>query len=1351
MSTSKFRPSSKRNPCPVCSDFTGKCRDNGDAILCRPLGDTRVGEVVGQYKCIANKGSGWATFKLDNSAEWTEEKRREWEAQKRYREQEKAREEDERRRRSLWAEERNRGYRALLSQLDLHPDDRADLLRRGFTEQEIEAHGFKSVNANHRLVSPLSPSLPGVKADGWHLAVSGDGYLCSIPAENGFIIGMQIRLRSPIDGNRYRWLSSNNAVLPLPNGENPIGLHLPPSGKPEGIALVEGVGAKPRLAAKLLNLAVIGAAGGQFQQSPQQLKNYLSTFTCKTVTIFPDAGDIQNQQVINRWKTVKNILNQWGYQVRFAWWGQTTKAENDIDEGVDPSQIEYLSWHQFAAIASQNCPQFGQNCYSSKVNPRLETIAVEQASTQSKVNLEARLNFNCFGDDNPEFEEKIRVIQRKLRSLSYPADIKISSRYLPDDLASQLPKSGLIGIGGGKNIGKSVSLKKIIRLAKQSGIPTLSITPRIALGREQAIKWEITWIDDYGTMQTRGEDTAKQISDLTEKRQRLQRQLNELKQTQLNLLDANQLNKIEIQKQDLEAEIEATSEQIENVNMASIYTLGLCWDSLRRVENRDLKNSLIIIDEAELGFTHLATSSTCRGNRPHLLTVFSEKVIECLMSGGRVILSDADLTDVSIDYVRQLLPIPIQPFIVLNDYKGKESRWVIDFRTGSRGSTLGDIMKAIEAGNYIAITTDSQAEAEALERRILTEYPELCSLFDEKAGQITDKAKAGIPCIVRLDSKTAESEAGKDFLRKPNEAILKWKPRILIYTPTMGVGVSIDETTTRLLDELEIPIPYFDMVFGLFFGVIEPSQCRQQLARIRANVPRIVWCKEANRALEGCKSFFPQEISKQSFKYHQNNLNPIDIARAAADKAAGSDDANDEMVMEELIKLYENSWDKKSKCWRNPHLDLYAKLKARRNYGLWNLAALLKEELEDEGHTVVCSIGGSSEWIKKIKTDKGEIKLEEAIQISQSTPLPTVDDARKVLNSVTSTKEDRNAARKTLLIEELPEIELTPEFLYEAILKDRCRWLSQQKLFWYYTNPQAAKTIDTDRLLSQFKKFIGNTTYMADVRTFSPKIEAIQKAGIFELVDLSNPDKIYTGDSDQAQQFLLRALAAKDLLKTAFDINVTQNSPPIALANRILGKMGLKLTKKTKAKEDNRYQLSTDCINNPNRVAVLGALDRKWAEKAAQDVSQAVSEMKYAIAGKCVDYAQGIRSDLNQTKQRWNNQGVKFKSLVWQQLGENEQRIWKILTDEKPDLMALDIEDCTEWMRDAIAQNDPELAQAVDLTLRETAKVYPDAFRKGVWERLQDWERQTWKALIGWGKKVVESCQPSPEWGEGYV
>jgi hypothetical protein len=998
----------KRGECPICSGARNDCRqsDESGMVFCRESAANPIGFI---FRGLDKWGFG--LWQQSEAAEaFAQKSKEEWQQ-----EQEQRRIENEQRRQKqiatqLGAIERDKSYRKLLAQLPLAQTELSDLENRGFTPEQIKADGYRSVTQWERLSGSFPSNLPGILANG--NLNSQPGCIFPIRDVDGLIVALAIRLT---DGNngRYRWLTSatkknRDGAIPHLDGELPLAVFEPSEYLGDAIWLTEGVGIKPSLTRYRLGVPVVGASSGLFSGSPNTCTNTLEKLSAKyhtqNLVIAIDAGDIKNAHVFHRWQGEIKFLQSLGYQIKIAWWGQIDKTHPDIDELDDLSKIEFISCEDFLGkeTAEQNksadtknqpnskstifdilnppliesLPVISVNDVLVKVLPIPESVASvwsqedkatrkkrrwfdsvlnrfkKEFSKQDKKKKQPRLEFNCFQEPNPEFEEKIRQVHRKLRSLSYEADIETHQRYLPNDLVTQLPKSGLIGIKAPKGCGKSVLIKKVIALAKKQGITVLSITPRIALGREQAVKWEITWIDDYGVMQTKAGDTAAQIQEVATRRSEAKKKLIELEKIthqQLNLLDETEVLKLEQQKEDLRIEIEKCGEEIENINAASIKTLALCWDSLWRTKDRDLKEALIVIDEAELGFNHFTNGSTCRRNRPQLLQTFKEKLIECLMSGGRVILSDADLTDLPIDYVREILPIPIKPFIVTNDYIGNETRWVIDFRTGSRGDTISEMAEAIADGEYLAITTDSQAEAEALEKLILKKLPdEFCSFLDADGNITQDAQSRQKALIVRIDRKTTQSEAGKKFIQKPNEQILHWKPRLLIYTPSMGVGVSIDEDTQRWDEEWEEMVPYFDAVYGFFFGVIEPSQCRQQLSRVRANVRRIVYVKESNRALEGCSSFFPDEIKRQTFKYSESALSILDIAKGIAGQ-----EADDEQIREEMLKLAKDAWDKDSRCWKEPSIDLAAKFKARENYSKWNLANLLREELEDEGHTVV--------------------------------------------------------------------------------------------------------------------------------------------------------------------------------------------------------------------------------------------------------------------------------------------------------------------------------------------------------------------------------------------------------------
>lgn len=358
-------PSNKHNPCPICGDTSGKCRqgrEDQDYRLCMSFADIQKGQIHNGFKCIGHTHDrSWAQFKLDNSQEWSEQQRLEWQRENQRRQQEKAKTNNQRRRQSLTAQERHEQYTRLLSELTLHPDDRADLIRRGLTHEQIELAGFKSIQRYQRLPSQYSTLLPGISR-GNRLIIADEGYLCPVRNADGLIVACQVRLRTlpNTETSRYRWLNGGNQTLHLypdgckAEGELPLAVFRP-EGKPEGIALAEGTGAKPFLVAQRLNLLTIGAAGGQWASSlelfRQTLEKVAIEVSSQIIKIFPDAGDILNPSVMSRWQRVITLLEEWGWSVQVGWWGQTDKTHPDIDELTDYSEFEFINPEEFLTKA----------------------------------------------------------------------------------------------------------------------------------------------------------------------------------------------------------------------------------------------------------------------------------------------------------------------------------------------------------------------------------------------------------------------------------------------------------------------------------------------------------------------------------------------------------------------------------------------------------------------------------------------------------------------------------------------------------------------------------------------------------------------------------------------------------------------------------------------------------------------------------------------------------------------------------------------------------------------------------------------------------------------------------------
>lgn len=359
---SRFIPTQRQNPCILCGDVSGKCREIDDLRLCMEYTD-RHESIPGLQFIGRSKDGLWGKWIPINERNRSEEERKRWQQDQAFKRQLREQTEAQRRAEALSPQERDRHYRNLLSQLTLHPDDRADLLRRGLTSEEIADWGVKSVERWQKLELELPYTLAGVALTGDSLNISKSGYLCPVFDMEGYIVSFQIRLRAA-ENQRYRWLSSrsskhrpNGPTPHLPNGELPLAVHRPIQVTRQAIVLVEGVGAKPFLTARRREQITVGAAGGQFPSSPQTLKDILDRLTVETNTnlieFAVDAGMINNERVLERYYATWELLQSWGYEVAILWWGQISKADGDIDELENFACVEAITVEQFKVITQE--------------------------------------------------------------------------------------------------------------------------------------------------------------------------------------------------------------------------------------------------------------------------------------------------------------------------------------------------------------------------------------------------------------------------------------------------------------------------------------------------------------------------------------------------------------------------------------------------------------------------------------------------------------------------------------------------------------------------------------------------------------------------------------------------------------------------------------------------------------------------------------------------------------------------------------------------------------------------------------------------------------------------------------
>ena len=178
-STRSFTPTRKGNPCLICSDIKGKCRQTPDDLhLCM----STFGTIPGFRYLGQTKDGLWAKYVIDDGQQTQQERDRHYQEQQQLR-QSRAAAEAQRHAEAMPAIERDQHYRQLLSQLALHPADRADLHRRGLSDEQIAVWGVKSVEQWQKLERELPHELTGVSLDGQSLItprtrVSVSDYRC---------------------------------------------------------------------------------------------------------------------------------------------------------------------------------------------------------------------------------------------------------------------------------------------------------------------------------------------------------------------------------------------------------------------------------------------------------------------------------------------------------------------------------------------------------------------------------------------------------------------------------------------------------------------------------------------------------------------------------------------------------------------------------------------------------------------------------------------------------------------------------------------------------------------------------------------------------------------------------------------------------------------------------------------------------------------------------------------------------------------------------------------------------------------------------------------------------------------
>lgn len=275
--------------------------------------------------------------------------------------------------------ERDKGYRAMAGKLTLA--HRLEIRKRPHvTDAEIDAlvtTGVLFTWPGGQTVAGAGVGLPGVMGDG--RLMGQPSWAVAIPNVDGLLAGVQIR--NPDGG--YFWASTPNrgGATPHVDGELPLGVY----GTPHGgvIELAEGY-LKPALSQSRYGGLWVGMAGGQWANSPQQLRAVFDRYGITEAVLNADGGAIQNPNVMGAYRKLATLLESWGIALFVRWWGQTEKAHGDVDEiSLDTYQgAKLLTWAEFEAMAPVDAtPQ--RNSWAERLAQRLTRKAPPETSANA--------------------------------------------------------------------------------------------------------------------------------------------------------------------------------------------------------------------------------------------------------------------------------------------------------------------------------------------------------------------------------------------------------------------------------------------------------------------------------------------------------------------------------------------------------------------------------------------------------------------------------------------------------------------------------------------------------------------------------------------------------------------------------------------------------------------------------------------------------------------------------------------------------------------------------------------------------------------------------------------------------
>ncbi|MCP6762358.1 MAG: DUF3854 domain-containing protein [Fischerella sp. CENA71] len=617
--------------------------------------------------------------------------------------------------------------------------------------------------------------------------------------------------------------------------------------------------------------------------------------------------------------------------------------------------------------------------------------------------------------------------------------------------------------------------------------------------------------------------------------------------------------------------------------------LSITVDSLYKMASDLQAYDCIFIDEACQYVAHLLKSKTCKQHRALILEVLESLVYQASL----VVLADAHLDDITIDFFRAMRPQGEKPYIILNEWKssGRQVYW---YEGSNSSSLVAQIHAAVMAGQRCYVASDSKRFIKKLERTLVEagegrgkgaggslqgEVPLPCSPLRAPPPLLEPESDRRLR-IWAIHSENSGSEENVIFIKEINTAISYVDA--LFTTPSLGTGV-------------DISAKHFNVIFGVFHAVSQSAtECAQMLWRVRDHLPMHIWV--APRPPFGYAETNARRIKEKILQKNEMTAFLLRIDRETGKRGA------------------EKDWALEASC----------QIEAQRNWSINNLRTDLRRLLEHMGNTIIPMGSGvddnAADWMKAASV---------AIDTFHCTKVANAKDIDRLTYEIRQhqdyLKPEEVYECEKFRIRDAYGMQVTPELVkkddggrlirklvaLEAILAQPGEAIADDQGRLFPTPPPMVAQRD----ISERERL----TICSDWANHSTNWLMRYRLGLREiLIDLFAGQKL-RGDEPRMQAIASHSNCLSPHIKAILNLTIPLDKSPMWILGKYLEQLGLSTVRKRLGSRSNRvsyYTLNQEDLAFAQQVLAYRQFNREQSERKRQLDQQAQSRREATIAAQ---------------------------------------------------------------------------------------------------------------------------------------